>query len=107
MHEYILEATGATSMICTVPRPKPSSVVDLNVSTDSSNSTARSENRSSGVVGGDNSDAESDDDENESVSDAAVTESVTCSEASSSASKLPDDTMEFRLNDLTADASYK
>lgn len=100
VQEYILEATGATSMISTVPRPNLSSAVDLNSSVDSG--STRSEGRTSECD--DESDAGSDEDESE---DEAVTESITGSETSSSASKLPDDTMEFRLKELTADASYK
>ena len=94
MFEYVLEATGATSLICTVPRPQPL-LADANSSRESNKSDCKKSSYSD-----DESDSDSDDE--------AVTSSGTGSETSSSiASKLMDDTMEYRLTGLTADASYR
>lgn len=99
--EYILEATGATSMICTAQRPNPSSL-DPNISLDGSSRSDRSDRGS--TVDGD-SDAEL---VEESDCEAITTESMNGSETSSSTtSKHFDDTMEYRLTGLTADAAYK
>lgn len=98
VYEYILEATGATSIICTAQRPTISSI-DPNTSLDDLTRSDRSDHSS--IVDGE-SDAELAEDEYER------TESMNGSEASSSiASKNCDEFMEYRLTGLIADASYK
>lgn len=93
-----MEATGATSLICTVPRPKLSPVRE-NTSMESTHTDKSLEDDDSDV----DSVVESD---NEIVT--VGTDSFTGSETSSSvASAMRDDTMEYRLTGLTADASYK
>lgn len=94
-----------------MPRPLPSTNVDLSVSTDSY--ATKSEEQIDSTMesnSDDESDEDVDDEENEEEEEnenGAVTGSVTGSETSSTLSKLPDDTMEFRLTELTADAPYK
>ncbi|XP_057301584.1 fibronectin type-III domain-containing protein 3A-like isoform X1 [Hydractinia symbiolongicarpus] len=98
IYEYVVEATGTTSLICTVPCPKLSPVRE-NTSMESTHTDKSLEDDDSDV----DSVVESD---NEIVT--VGTDSFTGSETSSSvASAMRDDTMEYRLTGLTADASYK
>jgi len=98
VYEYVLEATGVTSILCTVQRSKPSPA-------DNSSSVNSADNSHDklNVSYDSESDSDIDDDLNTSSSYAA-------SETSSSvASKHVEDLtlMEYRLTGLTADASYR
>lgn len=114
VHEYMLEASGATtSMICTAPRPSASP-----------SSARTSSELSSHNEGDDSFDKSNDDDDvdDEMDSDAELhcveesggdTSSIASSSNSSfsnnkgGASSSSDEFMEYRLSGLTADASYK
>ena len=115
VHEYMLEASGATtSMICTAPRPS--------ASPSSARTSSELSSHNEGDDSFDKSNGDGNDDDVEMDSDAELhcveesggdTSSIASSSNSSfsnnkgGASSSSDEFMEYRLSGLTADASYK
>lgn len=92
----MLEATGATSMICTATRPPPSTTIE------EENENGEENNSDAELPGED--EEEEDDVELHNTSSSSVT---SLSSPSVTSETRDDEHMEYRLTGLTADASYK